>query len=90
MFDGLIHSDPATTTSDVVGVDDAPTTTTGGAVSANEDNSGVPVSGLSVSDLDNGSLTVTLTRSGPGHAQAWPRTAGLAFSHRRRHEQMRP
>jgi Ca2+-binding RTX toxin-like protein len=78
VFDGLIHSDPATATVNVVGVNDAPTTTTGGAVSANEDDAGVPVSGLSVSDPDNGSLTVTLA-VGRG-TLSLAGTAGLAFS----------
>ncbi|HEY5710944.1 MAG TPA: cadherin domain-containing protein [Allosphingosinicella sp.] len=59
-FDGLIYGDTSTATVTVVGVDDAPTNTTGGAVATSEDSAGVAVTGLSVSDPDSASLTVTL------------------------------
>lgn len=78
VFDGLISSDPATATVNVTGVNDAPANTTGGAVSANEDDASVAVTGLSVSDPDNGSLTVTLA-VGRG-TLSLAGTAGLAFT----------
>jgi Ca2+-binding RTX toxin-like protein len=78
VFDGLISSDPATATVNVVGVNDAPANTTGGAVATSEDAASVAVPGLSVSDPDNASLTVTLA-VGRGTLTLGG-TAGLAFS----------
>jgi hypothetical protein len=50
----------ATTTLDITAVDDAPVNTVGGPYAVNEDGS-VAITGLSVSDADSGSLTVTLS-----------------------------
>ncbi len=61
VFDGLIYSDPATATVNVVDTNDGPVNVTGGAVATSEDVASVAVTGLSVSDPDNASLTVTLT-----------------------------
>ncbi len=58
--DGLINSDPAYATVAVTATNDAPVNTTGGAVATSEDAAAVAVTGLSVSDVDSGALTVTL------------------------------
>jgi len=50
----------ATTTLDITAVDDAPVNTVGGPYAVNEDAS-VAITGLSVSDVDSGSVTVTLS-----------------------------
>ena len=53
VFDGLLLSDENDTVITVAGTNDAPVNTTGGAVAANEDDSSVAVTGLSVSDTDD-------------------------------------
>lgn len=60
-FDGLISSDPVTATVNVAATDDAPVNTTGGPVATSEDAASVAITGLSVSDVDSASLTVTLS-----------------------------
>jgi Ca2+-binding RTX toxin-like protein len=78
LFDGLLFSDEFDTTVNVVDTDDAPVNTTGGAVATSEDAAAVAVTGLSVSDVDDGSLTVTLS-VGRG-TLTLASTAGLSFS----------
>jgi Ca2+-binding RTX toxin-like protein len=58
--DGLMWSDEFDATIAIVATNDAPVNTTGGGVSASEDDAAVAISGLSVSDADSGALTVTL------------------------------
>jgi hypothetical protein len=67
-----------TSTLNIAGNDDAPVNTTGAAVATNEDAASVAVPGLSVSDVDSSSLTVTLA-VGRGTLTLGG-TAGLAFS----------
>lgn len=78
VFDGLLHSDEQDVTVAVVGTADAPENTTGGPVATSEDAASVAVTGLSVSDVDSGSLTVTLS-VGRG-TLTLSGTAGLAFT----------
>lgn len=61
LFDGLLFSDEFDTTVNVVGTNDGPDNTIGGAVEAIEDSVGVAITGLSVSDADSPGLTVTLS-----------------------------
>jgi hypothetical protein len=75
--DGLLTSDEEDITVNVAGTNDGPVNTTGGPVATNEDAASVAVSGLSVSDLDNASLTVTLS-VGRG-TLTLASTAGLSF-----------
>jgi Ca2+-binding RTX toxin-like protein len=58
--DGLLSSDEYNATVTIAATDDAPVNTTGGTVSTSEDAVSVPITGLSVSDVDSSSLTVTL------------------------------
>ncbi|HYD13571.1 MAG TPA: cadherin domain-containing protein [Allosphingosinicella sp.] len=58
--DGLLDSDEFDATVTIVGVNDAPVNVTGGVVATSEDAAGVAVTGLSVSDADSASITVTL------------------------------
>jgi hypothetical protein len=58
--DGLLYSDEYAATVTIAATDDAPVNTTGGPVSTSEDAASVAIAGLSVSDVDSGSLTVTL------------------------------
>lgn len=58
--DGLLSSDEYDATVTIAATDDAPVNTTGGPVSTSEDAASVAITGLSVSDVDSGSLTVTL------------------------------
>lgn len=78
LFDGLLHSDEQDVTVDVVGTADAPENNTGGPVATSEDAASIAVSGLSVGDVDSGSLTVTLS-VGRG-TLSLSGTAGLAFT----------
>lgn len=78
VFDGLISSDPATATVTVAGTNDGPVNVTGGPVATSEDAASVAVTGLSVSDPDNASLTVTLA-VGRG-TLTLASIAGLSFS----------
>jgi hypothetical protein len=78
VFDGLISSDAATATVNVVDSNDGPVNVTGGAVATSEDAASVPVTGLSVSDPDSASLTVTLA-VGRG-TLTLASTAGLSFA----------
>ncbi len=63
-FDGLAHSDPATVTVNVVGVNDAPVNTVPGTQSATEDTAKV-ITGFSIADPDadptGQHMTVTLS-----------------------------
>ncbi|HVQ08401.1 MAG TPA: cadherin domain-containing protein [Allosphingosinicella sp.] len=68
----------ATTTLNIAADNDAPVNTTGGAVATSEDAASVAVPGLSVSDVDSSSLTVTLA-VGRGTLTLGG-TAGLAFA----------
>lgn len=77
VFDGLIYSDPATATVNVADTNDGPVNVTGGAVATSEDAASVAVTGLSVSDPDSASLTVTLS-VGRG-TLTLASTAGLSF-----------
>ncbi len=78
VFDGLLHSDEQDVTVAVVGTNDGPENTTGGPVATSEDAASVAVPGLSVSDADSSSLTVTLS-VGRG-TLSLSGTAGLAFT----------
>lgn len=77
-FDGLISSAAVTATVNVAGTNDAPVNVTGGAIATSEDAASVAVTGLSVSDPDNASLTVTLS-VGRG-TLSLAGTAGLSFA----------
>ena len=61
VFDGLIYGDVATAVVNVADTDDGPANVTGGAIATSEDSLGAAVTGLSVSDVDSTSLTVTLS-----------------------------
>ncbi|HYI48794.1 MAG TPA: hypothetical protein VEX35_10060 [Allosphingosinicella sp.] len=61
VFDGLINSDPAIATVTVTATNDAPVNTVGAPVATSEDAAPVAVTGLAVSDVDSGALTVTLS-----------------------------
>lgn len=76
--DGLLDSDEYDANVTIVGVNDGTVNTTGGAVATSEDVASVAVSGLSVSDPDSASLTVTLS-VGRG-TLSLASTAGLSFT----------
>ena len=57
--DGALNSNTATTTVNVIAVNDAPVNTVPGPVTVSEDVSSL-ISGISVDDVDSGSVTVTL------------------------------
>ena len=63
--DGLLNSDPATATVNVVGINDAPVNSVGAGGSVAEDVGSIAVTGISVSDVDANpatqDITVTLT-----------------------------
>src|SRR5207253_4915715 len=59
-FDGLAHSDPATTTLTVVGINDAPVNTVKSPQAASEDT-GKVITGLSVADPDADPATQNIT-----------------------------
>jgi hypothetical protein len=77
-FDGLLYSDEQTVAINVQDTNDGPVNTTGGAVATSEDAASVAVTGLSVSDVDDASLTVTLS-VGRG-TLTLASIAGLSFS----------
>jgi len=78
LFDGLLYSDEQSVAITVQDTNDGPANTTGGPVAASEDAASVAVTGLSVSDVDDASLTVTLS-VGRG-TLTLASTAGLSFS----------
>ena len=78
VFDGMLYSDEFDTIVTIAATNDGPENTTGGAVAASEDAASVAVTGLSVSDADSSSLTVTLS-VGRG-TLSLSGTAGLAFT----------
>lgn len=78
LFDGLLYSDEQTVALNIQDTNDGPVNTTGGAVATNEDAASVAVTGLSVSDVDDASLTVTLAVGGGSLTLA--SIAGLSFS----------
>ncbi len=61
VFDGLLYGNAATAVVNVADTADGPVNVTGGAIATSEDSVGVAVTGLSVSDVDSGTLTVTLS-----------------------------
>jgi hypothetical protein len=58
--DGLLSSDEYGATVTIAATDDAPVNTVPGALSTSEDAASIAITGLSVSDVDSASLTVTL------------------------------
>ena len=61
VFDGMLYSDEFDATVHIQATDDAPVNGTGGPVATSEDAASVAIAGLSVSDVDSGALTVTLS-----------------------------